>query len=149
MPTIESLIQGSDRLTDVFGYWPSFHDAEVLELHFCRGNVDLDQGRYDFPVLTAKLHLWELTCGVNQALILRHHTLATLRFFDVDGFRMEGFNHQNATLGLSISQEERDESPSPYFKVHFDPAFGMGASFTCLRIELADVTPCGEDGHPR
>jgi hypothetical protein len=31
MPTIESLIAGSEKLTNLFGHWPSFHDAEVLE----------------------------------------------------------------------------------------------------------------------
>jgi len=31
--SIESFIDSSEKLTNVFGYWPSFHDAEVLDLH--------------------------------------------------------------------------------------------------------------------
>jgi hypothetical protein len=33
MAAIDSLIVGSEKLTTIFGYWPSFHDAEVSELH--------------------------------------------------------------------------------------------------------------------
>ena len=89
MPGIEELIEGSDKLTNIFGYWPTFHDAEVHELHLWRGDVEPDAG----PVLSVSLHL----------LVTRHHTLAKLRFHDVDQFKMEGFNHQNAILRLSIS----------------------------------------------
>jgi hypothetical protein len=56
MENIESLIQGSEKLTSIFGYWPSFHDAEIIDLHFWRGVVEPDQGRYDFPVLTLRIH---------------------------------------------------------------------------------------------
>jgi hypothetical protein len=61
---------------------------------------------------------------------------------------MEGFNHQNAILGLSIDRLERSEGPSPYFSVHMDPAHGMGAAFECLRIEVLSAVACNEEGRP-
>ena len=148
MPEIESLIQGSRNLTDIFGYWPSFHDAEVIELHFWRGDVDPKRERYVFPVLTVKLHVWELTNEVDERgyLVLRHHTLTTLRFHNIDEFKMEGFNHQNAIFGLSIDQQERADGPSPFFAVQFESAFGIGASFRCFRVEVVDATPCTKEG---
>ena len=83
MSQVESLIEGSGKLTNIFGYWPSFHDAEVIEIHFWRGDIDTDNNKYVFPVLTAKLHLWEMTPEVNSSAYLgRHrHTVARLRFF--------------------------------------------------------------------
>ena len=144
MEGIETIIDGSKKLTDIFGYWPSFHDAEVLELTLWRGDVEPDASRYIFPVLNVSLHLWELLTNPDP-LVTRHHTLAKLRFYDVNEFRMEGFNHQNAILGLSITREQRAEGPSPIFAVHFDPAHGMGATFTCGRVEVVDATPCSED----
>jgi hypothetical protein len=148
MTNIETRIAGSDKLTNIFGYWPSFHDAEVIELNFWRGNVDPDVGSYDFPVLTVKLNLWEITDDLNgQGHFGRHkHTLTTIRFRDVDEFRMEGFNHQNAILGLDIVEEQRPQGPTPVFSVTFRPAFGIGAAFTCLRIGVLDAVPCTEDG---
>jgi hypothetical protein len=145
MDNIEALIEGSKKLTDIFGYWPSFHDAEVIELRFWRGDVEPDANRYVFPVLTVHLHVWEMT-NAEGFLSLRHHTLATLLFHDVNEFRMEGFNHQNAILGLSIIRQERSQGPSPVFAVEFDPAYGMGASFICSRVEVFDAVKCSEDG---
>jgi hypothetical protein len=151
MDGVEAFIDGSKKLVDIFGYWPSFHDAEIIELTFWRGDVEPDAARYVFPVLKVILHVWELSNEVNQLnpqghLVTLHHTLATLRFHDVNDFRMEGFNHQNAILGLSIIREERSQGPSPVFVVHFDPAFGMGATFTCARVEVVDAVSCSEDG---
>jgi Immunity protein 50 len=148
MEPVESLIIGSERLTSIFGYWPSFHDAEVIELHFWRGDVEPDAKRYIFPVLTVKLHVWELTSEVDPKgyFILRNHTLTTLRFHDVREFSMDGFNQQNAILGLSITHQERSGGPSPFFEVHFDSAFGMDAKFECFRVEVLDAMKCTPDG---
>jgi hypothetical protein len=116
-------------------------------MHFWRGDVETDAGHYVFPVLKVDLHLWELTNDVNPQgfLVLRHHTLATIRFHDVNEFR-EGFDHQNAILGLSISRQDRSQGPSPVFAVHFDPAHGMCASFVCSRVEVVNAVRCSEDG---
>lgn len=143
MDAPEKLIEGSGQLTSIFGYWPSFHDAEVIEFNLWRGDVDPDVGRYVFPVLTTKVHLWELTSEVNAQgyLVSRHHTLATLRFHEVDELKMADFNHQNAILGLNITTEERADSGPHGFRVAFDPAFGMGAVFHCARIEVVGVEP--------
>jgi hypothetical protein len=145
---IESLITGSGKLTNVFGYWPSFHDAEVLDLHFTRGNVEPENGLYDFPILTLRIHVWQLTKNVDSKgyLILLHHTLTTLKFRDVSDFQMQGFNHQNAMMELVLASQERSEGPSPYFSVELVPAFGMSASFNCLGIEVVDAVACAEDG---
>jgi hypothetical protein len=145
---IEALIENSNKLIEIFGYWPSFHDAEVIDLHLWRGDIEPEAGRYVFPVLTVKLHVWELTNAVNTEgfFVSRCHTLSTLRFHNVDEFRMEGFNHQNAILGLYIVQEERAQGPSPVFAVKFNAAFGMGALFFCSSIEVADAVPCSTNG---
>src|SRR5262249_5191429 len=105
--------------------WPCFHDAEILELHFSRGLIDADKGIYDFPVLTLRIHVWQLTNEVNLEgyIVLKHHTITTLRFFDVGSFKMADFNHQNAIMELSLTSHERAGGPSPYFRVEVIPAF--------------------------
>jgi hypothetical protein len=71
-----------------------------------------------------------------------------MRFYDLDNFKMEGFNHQNAIFGLTIEQKTREEGPTPYFTVDFEPSFGIGATFTCLRIEIVAAVPCDAEGTP-
>lgn len=150
MSEIASLILGSEKLTSIFGRWPSFHDAEVHEIGFHRGHIDTDAKLYQFPQLTIKLHLWLLTNDVDPKgyYVATKHTLVTMRFSDVDNFKMEGFNHQNAIFGLVIEQKTREGGPTPYFTVDFEPSFGMDATFTCLRIEVLEAVSCDAEGNP-
>ena len=148
MSSIESFILNSEKLTRTFGYWPSFHDAEVIDLHLWRGNVDPEQGKWEFPVLTMKIHLWEMTKEVNSEgyFVLRYHTLCTLRFRDVQNFHMSHFNFQNAMMELLITRKEREKPPSPYFVVEISPAHGIETSFECLHIEVIEAVSCTDDG---
>lgn len=143
MANPESLILGSEKLTAIFGYWPSFHDAEVLEMHVWRGKADPEATRHFVPQLTVKIHLWEMTAEINETgyFKLRHHTLVTLLFHGVDDFSMSGFNHQNAIFALKIIQQTRVDGPSPFFEVEFLPSYGVAALFTCAQIEVLEVVP--------
>jgi len=80
-------------------------------MNLWRGDVEPERGSYVFPILTAKLHLWELTDQINEQgfYISLHHTIASLRFQDVSELVLSGFNHQNAIFGLSIVRKERNE----------------------------------------
>jgi hypothetical protein len=120
-----------------------------MELCFHRGKIDTDARVYQFPHLTVKLHLWLMTNDIDQSgyLGLTKHTLTTMKFHDVDNFKMEGFNYQNAIFGLGIEQKTRDEGPTPYFAVDFEPSFGTDATFTCLRIEIIEAAPCEAEGN--
>jgi hypothetical protein len=141
MANVETLIVGNNKLIDIFGYWPSFHDAEVLELHFVRGDVRPANAIYEFPALTLRLHVWELTNkSDNGFLILRHHTLATLKFSDVAEFQMSGFNHQNVLMELVLSAQDRSEGPSPYFSVELSASLWHGRF-----IRVPRSRSCGRD----
>ena len=150
MPEIATLIVGSEKLTSIFNRWPSFHDAEVHELQLERGHIDTDAQVYEFPHLTLKAHLWLMTNDVSDKgfYVSTKHTLLTMRFYDVDNFKMAGFNHQNAIFALGIEQKTREEGPTPYFAIDIEPAFGMEATFTCLRIEIVEAIPCNSEGAP-
>jgi hypothetical protein len=144
MANIDTLIEGSEKLTSIFGFWPSFHDAEVVDLQLWRGDGITERSNPRFPVLTTRIHVWELTTEIDARgyYVLKHHTLATLRFHDVLDLQVKGFNHQNAIFGLSITGKERSEGPWKYsFAVLFDPSFGIDASFQCSRIEVVDAIP--------
>jgi immunity protein 50 of polymorphic toxin system len=144
MTKIETLIEGSEKLTSIFGFWPSFHDAEVIELHLWRGDAMTERAHPRFPVLTAKIHVWELTNEIDAHgyHILKHHTLATLRFHDVLNLEIKGFNQQNAIFGLSFTIQENLEGPwKQSFAIQFESALDMEAGFRCSRVEVLDAIP--------
>lgn len=140
-PNLEQLIAGSEKLTSIFGGWPSFHDAEVTEIHLDRGEINPEIEKFDLPVLTVKIMLWNLTSRVSAAdcFETEHHTLAILQFSEMDDLTMSGFNHQNAIMGLQITPLCED-GPTQ-FQVLFDPAFGLGCEFTCGTIEVLNAVP--------
>lgn len=148
MDAPEQFVVGSEKLTTIFGYWPSFHDAEVIEIRLWRGDVDPDRDRYEFPVLTAVLHVLELTneTDARGSLMIRHHTLATLRFRGIEDVELAGFNYMNQIRSITLSRKERAEGPSPYISVVMQEAVGISASFKCESVEVVDAVPCDEKG---
>jgi hypothetical protein len=149
MASIESYITGTKKLIEIVGCWPSFHEAEVIDLSLWRGRVkpgDWDD-RNVFPVLTVKIHVFR----ENPDSPRSNHALATLRFEDVDEFKMDGFNHLNEIDEISISVQERGkfengEDLPPYLVVRFQQIFGMAASFRCFLIEVVDAVRCTAEG---
>jgi hypothetical protein len=147
MLAIESLVKDSQKLTALFGAWPSFHDAEVVDLHLWRGDVkpgDWNDSNV-FPVVTAKLRV----LGATQpgATHSGHDVFVTLRFYDVDDFKMDHFDHMNMIFELSISTQERGTFTSgemlpPYLIVTFEPSGSIRMSFRCFRISVFEAVRC-------
>lgn len=85
--------------------------------------------------------MWEISNHVKPSgyLELRKQTIATLRFHRVEDFKMEGFNYQNAILGLSIEPNSQTDRDWLKFLVELDPAFGISAKFRCRQVEVVEV----------
>jgi hypothetical protein len=154
--SIDSLVDGAQKLRAFFGAWPCFHDAEIIELHLWRGHVypgDWDD-RNVFPVLTAKICVLEATQpGATGA---GNDVLVTLRFHGVDELKMQDFNHHNSIVALSVSKRSRGNFTTgkelpPHLVVAFEQGFGLAASFSCYRIEVLSVepAPAGPIGKPQ
>jgi len=114
MPTIEH----SDRVTRIFGEWPSFHDAEVVRLV-------LDRSGSEGPTLEVQIHVFAATSEVDATghYVLKNHTLVTLQVTEVALEKMQWFNNQNVLFDLVI--------------VDIDPAAHEGRR---LRVELSSPT---------
>jgi hypothetical protein len=139
-----SFIENSRLLTELFGEWPSFHDAEVHAVDLWRGDICPERDSWVGPILNAKIQVLEATQrGAKHA---GNDTLVTLRFHDVDHLELREFNHQNAILHLSFEHEPRGEGLTPYIRVEFRQAHGIHASFVCLRIEVIGAEPYSRGG---
>ena len=136
-------IKNHELLTSIFGRWPSFHDAEVIWLRFDRRATTLGDG----PTVEALIHAFEMTNDVDAKgyFILRNHVLVHLRFSRVVQVTMDGFNHQNAIMGLDITSTRDRQMEHINFEIQFDPAFGLAAGFQCDEIEVVGIEPCGND----
>jgi hypothetical protein len=137
---------GVERVTEIFGYWPSFHDAEVKWLRLHRHDLNGSVG----PVLEFEIHCFEITNEVAPSgfYILRKHTLVHFRFCEVTDLQLGEFNRQNAIFALEITNEADPSWERPYFRVTLDPSFGLSASFHTVHPEVVSVKPCDEKGEP-
>jgi hypothetical protein len=135
---------GVEQVIEIFGYWPSFHDAEIKWMRLDRCDPDGGVG----AVLEFVIHCFEMTEEVAPSghYVLRKHTLIHFRFREVTDLRLEEFNHQNAIFGLDITDEADESWERSYFRVSIDPSFGVGGSFHTVYPEVVSATPCDEKG---
>ena len=90
-------IPGGTDLIGWFGYWPSFHDAEVTAIELARTGWS-----------RISVHTFEATKEVTATGHFACHKHAIINFLltDIRAIELAGFNHQNVLAGLTISQEE-------------------------------------------
>ena len=134
-------VNGHEKLTAIFGHWPSFHDAEVLALGY-------ERQRRVGPTILLAVHLWEMTPELDERgyFVLVKHTRATFRFHDCDEIAIDAdeFNHQNVLQGLEISHDA-DFLPGRPVRVLFPSIFGLGGSLSCRRAEVVEAVPYKND----
>jgi hypothetical protein len=138
-------ILGHEQLVSVFGYWPSFHDAEVVWLHLDRHGTALGPG----PSLEAMIHAFQMTSETDPHgyLALRNHVLVHLRFAGIASFRCDSFYSQYALSELDITEVGAHDSNGLPFEVGFNSVYGAeGIFFRCRQIELVAVQPCDATG---
>lgn len=127
-------IDNDNLLTDRFGRWPSFHDAEVIRARFEREGLDA-------PFMECEIHVFEMTSEVDASghYVLRNHTLVTLRFCNIGLEEFKWWNDQNALSGLHI---EPVEESTPYdrddwsIEVVFGSSYGCEAKLVCTTVKV-------------
>ena len=152
-----AVITNSNKITDIFGYWPSFHDAWInsLSLSVADGKpwvIDSES-----PVLDMQIHLFEMTKEVTADgyFVLAKHTLADLRFRNVVGLSLSRFSHQNSIFELIFGIEPMsfpfgggpaDGPPPNVITVRIDSSCGLQGEFKCSSAEVVSAVPCDENG---
>jgi hypothetical protein len=127
---------GSETVTSWFGYWPKFHDAEILSVDFQRA-VD-GSG----PGLCVKVHAFEMTSEVTERGYFKFikHCIIELRFEQIDDVDLRNFGHQNVIDGISLlSASVKDGSRR--IAVEFESITEMELSFSCAKAVVVSLAP--------
>jgi immunity protein 50 of polymorphic toxin system len=129
-------ITGSELVTQVFGYWPSFHDAEVVRM-----SLETTASPSAGPDVRADIYAFEITNEVapDGTLVLRHKVLVSFRFSGVDNLLVKNFGNQNAIMGLSIVDIRSRQMEAVKFEVRFDGSFSFSAEFLCREVFVESV----------
>lgn len=142
-------IRNGETLEGIFGYWPSFHDAEIVQIRLDRGDLLEPEGEPRKPTLEADIHVFETTAQVTAERFhaLRKHTLGTLAFRGVDELQLDGFNHQNVLFGLALEDISGRQLELLKWRVAFDSSFGLAATLVCEEIEVVRAVPFDPPAH--
>ena len=130
-------IKGYEKIVNIYGKWPRFHDSEVHSINLSR---TLESQGYGASIEVV-IHVFEMTNKTDSKgnFILQKHNLVTLRFTESEHVVIEDFNHQNALNEIIITKQDDTDSLSSKFEVLFSPANGGYMSFNCDSIEVMNV----------
>lgn len=118
-------------LLDHLGYWPSFHDANVIS--FTGPNAESQ-------TVDLVLHTFEMTSEVDAKgyYILNKHILVTFHFDGVHDASLERFDSGNILFGLEITRPDAANS----FHVKLDSVMDMPGDFSATSGQVVSVVPC-------
>ena len=121
LQTVSTRIAGSEKLTTLLGTWPTFHDAEIL-------NIELKRA--------AKGAAPEANATFQIRLLGRPNDLfVRILFTRIEDLKLEDFNHQNVICEMGIL-----DAGGSRVRVGIETSFGLSGSFTCERVEVLSVS---------
>lgn len=132
-----SEIRNEHLLTDVFGRFPSFHDAEVVSISLNRHGLD------SFAELEALVHVFEMTNQIDEEgrYVLQHHSLVKFKFSRIINLELADFNQQNVLAYLEITKPSDRDRDKVKFRVYFRGIHGVTARFHCEAVSIESVEP--------
>jgi len=123
MPLADELnvIVGAQDLHDWFGYWPRFHDAEIVSLHLNRRGPS-----------SLLIHTWEMTNKVDERgfYVLEKHVLVEFVLEDILELELGGFSNQNVVFGLDLKKKDAG------FVLTLDPCYGLAGTIEAEKISI-------------
>ncbi len=141
MTPAPSYLQNIEPVVTAFGYWPSFHDAPIVDFHYDRGG----EGAVEFT-----LQGWEMTAEVDDRgffKLIKHH-LVRFAFHGITDAVLDRFTSMgNILFELRFSSAE-EFAEAGRFSVNLDSAMGadLCGSFAARSGEVVATIPCDEEG---
>ena len=116
-----TLVPGAAELFSWFGYWPSFHDAEIVSLILNRNDYS-----------TLQLYAYHMTDAIDDRgfFVLEKHVLVNFRMEEISSLSLLDFNSQNVIFGLGLSRVEAG------FQIDIDPCYGMSGTIAAKRLSI-------------
>ncbi|MGB8061766.1 MAG: Imm50 family immunity protein [Candidatus Sulfotelmatobacter sp.] len=125
LPTGVESIVGARELLDWFGYWPEFHDAEVIRFHLELGGPSFLQ-----------VHTWEMTNTVTAAGFyeLRKHVEVEFLLNDVINVNLQDLREHSILLSLEITRSDSG------FRLDLSSAYGLCGTIEAQQVSVR-ITP--------
>src|SRR5271169_2744095 len=121
-------VPGADALFQWFGYWPDFHDAEVLEIDLNRSGSS-----------RVRVHTFHVSdqVGKDGCYVCVKHVVVSFLLEGLKTVQLAGFNNQNVVSEVALMRTDGG------FQLFLEPCYGAEGSLTAerIRIEMEPGTP--------
>jgi immunity protein 50 of polymorphic toxin system len=126
-------VTGAESLREWFGYWPDFHDAEILR-------VELDRKTGGRIVV----HIWDTTREVDGRgfYVTRKHALVEFMLEEIFDLELVQFSEQNVVGGIAI------EAIDGGLRWKASPIYGLAGYVDAKSISVV-LRPADPDGAVR
>ena len=133
-------IEDSHKLVDLIGEWPSFEDAELIELRLERADGAPWKPGSTAPTLTIKVRLAETG-----------YCLAEIRFHNARYSEFANFSYQNSIQEIVFEQvpervDERGSCKPAGYSAEIIAHCGLRGRFEFQSGIVLSVAPCDRDG---
>ncbi len=122
-------LPGAADVINWFGYMPTFHDAEVIELRLRRGTDS-----------TLLIHFWHTTNELDEQgqFVRDKNAVVAFSLEEVTDLDLTEFGHQNVISGLELEQVDGG------LQLTLLPSFGLSGTITAKEISVKIIprTPC-------
>lgn len=130
-------IVGASKVIEALGYWPTFHDAEVISFTAERA-LPVKCGYSVFRLVVHVRNYTTVGEGTAQYdQVLSASVLVHFLFTGACDFEFSGFNHQNVIDAIVITPVTTTESAN--LCVAIESIWGFGGIFHCSRAEVETV----------
>lgn len=127
-PSLTVEPEGAEAVRRWFGSWPSFHDAEVLEVHLVRDGVS-----------RLRVHCWIMSDCVDKDGYYVHEKEAVVTF-ELEGLKdleLADFSSQNVLSSLRVDRLDGG------WRLSLWPSWGIGGAVEAGQLRVM-VTPLQE-----
>jgi len=114
-------IEGMNEIVEWFGYWPSFHDAEVISIELHRTGSS-----------SIEVHTYETNGELDATGHYANFKELAVRFL-IEGISvldLHNFNHQNVVFGIDIRKAESG------YELTLDECFGVVGRIVADKIKI-------------
>jgi len=124
------LIENSEIIENHFGYFPSFHDSEVI-------SVRLDR---EEPSIAIEIYVFESSEEIDNEGHYKYvkECIVDFIFNEVKEMKISDFNHQNVLYGIKFKQE------ADQIMTKFDSSFGMNGYIQSSKVSVKGLKPLKE-----
>ncbi len=114
-------VPGAAEIFSWFGYWPSFHDAEIVSIELNRSGTS---------TLKVRTFATSKELDARGCFITNKHAVVSFLLDGICALQLDGFNHQNVIFDLGLNKQDEG------YELVFGGCYGVEGRIVASEIQI-------------